>query len=67
MATIPSRKVPISLLESVIAAAQERNYDYICIGQINGDIVVGKDVGPENGPRELEGDSISAVGESISV
>lgn len=67
MSTVPSREVPISTLETAIAAAQARNYDNVCIGQLNGDIVVGKDIGSTPGPRELEGEVDAKSGENINV
>ena len=67
--SLPTSHLPQhgSTLEAAITAADALGYDNVCIGEDNGDIVVGKDVGPSGGPRELEGDVISKVGDSISI
>ena len=67
MSTVPSREVPISTLETAIDAAQALNYDTVCIGQLNSDIVVGKDIGSTPGPRELEGEAVTKEGDDINV
>ncbi len=67
MATISSKAVPISHLQTVIALAQARGFTTICISTDSGDIVVGKDTGDIGKPRELEGDSFNSNGTDINL
>ncbi len=67
MATVPSRKIDISELQDAISKAQARNFTTVCIGEVNGDIVVGKDVADAGKPRELEGEAATDNGTDIEL
>ncbi len=47
--------------------AQLQNFTTVCIGQVNGDIVVSKDVADAGKPRELEGTEENAAGTDIEL